>query len=115
MQLGNPENQLRFFPSSLKLETGRLYRLVLSNPSPSKHYFSSPVLAASVFTRKVQINQPDGRPVAEVKGEVREIEVYPGHTAEWWFVPVKTGTLQDLHCPIKGHREAGMVGRIIIH
>ena len=52
--------------------------------------------------------------VAEVKGAIREIEVYPKGTVEWWFVPVKTGKLTDLICTIPGHAEAGMKGAIEI-
>jgi uncharacterized cupredoxin-like copper-binding protein len=112
--LGNEKNDLRFFPATIRLETGKLYRLVLSNPSVQKHYFSSEGMAQSVFTRKVQVNGVDGKAIAEVKGQVREIEVYPGGTAEWWFVPVKTGSFNDFKCTIPGHEEGGMVGSIHI-
>jgi uncharacterized cupredoxin-like copper-binding protein len=112
--LGSEKNALRFFPETISLETGKLYRLVLSNPSPQKHYFSSAGMAQAVFTRKVQVNGIDGKVIAEVKGEVREIEVYPGGTAEWWFVPVKTGSFNDLRCTIPGHGEGGMIGSINI-
>jgi len=115
VSLGDDKNLLRFYPSELTLETGKLYRLVLFSPSSSKHYFSSYALSQKVHTRKVQIMQANQQVAAEVKGAIREIEVYPGQTAEWWFVLVQTGTLNDLHCAIKGHREAGMVGKIIIH
>ena len=114
VQMGDGRNALRFFPDVLNFETGRLYRLVLANPSPQKHYFSSDGLAQAVLTRKVQINGYDGKPIAEVKGHVREIEVHPYGTTEWWFVPVKSGQLDDLKCTIPGHAEAGMVGRIRI-
>ena len=40
--------------------------------------------------------------LAEFKGAIREIEVYPGQTAEWWFVPVATGRVTDLRCGIVG-------------
>ncbi len=53
-------------------------------------------------------------PIAEIKGSIREIEVYPQGTAEWWFVPVKAGTFNDLKCTIAGHAEAGMVGTVTI-
>jgi uncharacterized cupredoxin-like copper-binding protein len=96
------------------LETGKLYKLVLSNPSAMAHYFSSEALARSVFTRKVQVMGADGKAIAEVKGSIAEIEVHPGGTAEWWFVPVKTGTVSDLKCTVKGHSEGGMVGMITI-
>lgn len=114
VQLGDEKNSLRFYPSSLEFETGKLYKLVLKNRSSEKHYFSSDGLSRSVFTRKVQVLGKDGKTIAEVKGNIREIEVYPGSVAEWWFVPVKTGQISDLKCTIKGHTEAGMVGKITI-
>ena len=114
VQLGDSNNALRFLPSNLEFETGKLYKLVLHNASATKHYFSSEGLSRSVFTRKAQVLGPKGKTIAEVKGAIREIEVYPGGTAEWWFVPVKTARLNDLKCTIKGHADAGMVGTITI-
>ena len=112
--LGDSDNPLRFIPAQLSFETGKLYKLVLHNASSTKHYFSSAGLARAVFTRKAQVLGGDGKTIAEIKGMVREIEVYPGGTAEWWFVPLQTAELQDLRCTIKGHTEAGMVGSITI-
>ncbi len=114
VQLGNAKDNLRFYPDVLQFETGKLYKLIIQNPSKQKHYFSSEGLARSVFTRKVQIVGPDHKALVEVKGSVSEIEVYPGNTAEWWFVPIKTLNDTPLHCSIKGHTEAGMAGRISI-
>lgn len=114
VELGNKEDALRFFPDLIQLETGKLYRLILLNPSRHKHYFSSEGMSQAVFTRKVQINGKDGKPIAEVKGQIREIEVYPEGFAEWWFVPVKTGVFNDLKCTIPGHSDEGMVGKVVI-
>lgn len=114
VKLGNAQDNLRFYPDSLQFETGKLYKLIIKNPSKQKHYFTSEGLARSVFTRKVQIVSPDNKTLVEVKGTVSEIEVYPGNTAEWWFVPVKTLNDAVLRCSIKGHAEAGMAGRITI-
>jgi len=114
VQLGDGSNARRFVPENLEFETGKLYKLVLQNPSEEKHYFSSEGLSRSVFTRKAQVLGPDGKTIAEIKGLIREIEVYPNGRAEWWFVPVKTAVLNDLKCTIKGHAEAGMLGTIII-
>ena len=114
VQLGDDSNAMRFFPAILEFETGKLYKLILHNASGMKHYFSSDGLSRSVFTRKAQILGSDGKTIAEIKGTIREIEVYPNGTAEWWFVPIKTGVLNDLKCSIKGHAEAGMVGTITI-
>ncbi len=115
IELGDKQNQLRFYPPRLQFETGKLYKLNISNPSKQKHYFSAEGLAAAVFTRKVEILSRNGATIAEVKGSVREIEVYPDGITEWWFVPVKTLKASPLHCSIKGHTEAGMTGSISIN
>lgn len=123
VELGRADGTHTFVPNRLRFETGKLYRLILRNVSPDPHYFTSDELAARVFTRKVQVTQrqPDGRTVtlAEVKGAIREIEVYPGHTAEWWFVPVAAGRITDLRCTIlaadrRTHAAHGMTGEIVI-
>lgn len=105
--LGSKSGELAFFPKNLAFEAGKLYKLVLQNPSPMKHYFSALQFAAAVWTRKVET---DG---AEIKGAVREIELKPGGEAEWFFVPVQAGTF-PLRCTIPGHAEAGMVGTITV-
>ena len=112
----------RFYPDTLTFETGKLYRLVIHNPSNSKHYFTSLGMAAKVWTRKVQVMDdvgPGSKAISEIKGAVREIEVLPGGTSEWWFVPVATGTITDLHCHVKDqdgetHAQNGMKGTIVI-
>ena len=106
-------------PNELKFETGKLYRLILNNESDSKHYFSSNSFSKSVFTRKIQINY-NGKKLAEVKGIINEVEVWPNHQIEWWFVPIKTGVFEDLFCKVEDektglmHSEMGMQGVIII-
>ncbi len=114
-------DQHKFYPNKLTFETGKLYRLVLHNPSNSKHYFTSQGMAAKVWTRKVQVMDDLGagaKPIGEIKGAIREIEIYPGGTAEWWFVPVATGSAR-MSCNIKDkdgktHANKGMKGSITI-
>jgi uncharacterized cupredoxin-like copper-binding protein len=120
VDLGKPGQHV-FVPSQIKLETGKLYKLILRNPSEDPHYFTSDAFSGMVFTRKVQVTQQrDGKTItlAEFKGAIREIEVYPGHAAEWWFVPIAIGRVADLRCGIvkdgKTHAELGMVGEIVI-
>ena len=111
-----------FVPNKLRFETGKLYKLVLNNPSNDPHYFTSHAFTQLIYTRKVQVVQDrDGKrtTLAEFKGAIREIEVYPGHIAEWWFVPVAAGRATDLRCGIvgadgKSHANHGMVGEIVI-
>ena len=107
VDLGTANNPLIFSPSEFTFETGKLYKLVLNNPSTEKHYFSALRFAAAVWTRKVETEN------SEVKGAIREIELRPGGSAEWYFVPVQAGTF-ELICTIKGHAAAGMVGKITV-
>ena len=121
VDLGKPGQHV-FEPKQLKFETGKLYKLILRNASNDPHYFTSHGFSQMIFTRKVQVVQTrDGKAttLAEFKGAIREIEVYPGHSAEWWFVPVATGRVTDLRCGIvggdgKSHADHGMVGEIVI-
>ena len=117
VKLNGKIGEMHFFsPNILIFETGKL-RIV--NTSKSKHYFSSSNFSKSIFTRKIQINKNDEK-VAEVKGNISEIEVFPNNEVEWWFVPIKTGEFDDLICSVKDvqtnkkHSEMGMVGKIII-
>ena len=121
VELGKPGRHA-FTPDKLRFETGKLYKLVLRNPSNEPHYFTSHAFTQLIYTRKVQVVQSrDGKtaPLAEFKGAIREIEIYPGQTAEWWFVPVAAGRVTDLRCGIvaadgKSHADHGMVGEIVI-
>ena len=114
-------NDHRYYPEKLTFETGKLYKLVIHNPSNSKHYFTSLGLASKVYTRKVQVMDDLGagaKAISEIKGAIREVEVYPGGTTEWFFVPVATGAV-EMRCGIKDkdgktHAEKGMHGTITI-
>ena len=103
----------------IEFKTGKLYKLIFINNSDSKHYFTSLQFSKSIFTRKVQISF-EGKKLAEIKGNIDEIEVFPNHEIEWWFIPIKTGTFKDLHCKVldkktgKTHSQMGMKGNINI-
>ncbi len=107
IQLGDRQGQLKFYPNQLDLIAGQTYKLILDNPSPEKHYFSSPNFAAASWTRKVEAAG------VEVKGTLRELELKPNAEAEWVFVPEKPGDYH-LECTISGHAEAGMTGTLTI-
>lgn len=106
-RLGAKNGDLVFVPNRLSFETGKLYKLVLQNPSNQSHYFSAPRFATAVWSRKVESGQ------AEIKGAIREIRLDPGAHAEWFFVPVQAGTF-PLECTKKMHAERGMIGEITV-
>lgn len=107
VSLGTTGGELRFVPEQLEFIAGKRYKLVLTNPSSQKHYFTAKDFADALWTQKVDTGK------VEVKGAVHELELKPGARAEWLFLPLKSGQY-ELHCSIPGHSEAGMVGKILV-
>lgn len=107
VNLGSETGELKFFPNNLEFESGKRYKLILKNPSQQKHYFTAKSFADASWTQKVDAGN------VEIKGAIHELELRPGSTAQWVFVPLKSGTY-NLRCTVAGHTEAGMVGKIAI-
>ena len=119
--LKGEQGKIHFYePNELVFNTGKLYKLIIKNESDSKHYFTSTLFAKSIFTRKVQVSF-NNKKIAEIKGIINNVEVWPNHQLEWWFVPIKTGVFKDLYCNVKdtktnlSHANMGMTGTIIIN
>ncbi len=108
VSLGNVQGELKFIPNQFDFKAGQKYKLILDNPSPEKHYFTAKDFADASWTQKVQVGK------VEVKGAIHELELKPEGTADWVFIPEKQGIYQ-LYCSIKGHKEAGMIGKITIN
>ncbi len=107
IQMGVGKGQHRFTPDTLTLETGRLYAMRIENTGSEPYYFGSNGLADAVYTRKVVAKDAAGKVVAEIYGPIRRIEVAPGHSVEWWFLPVRTGKFDDVMSK-RSQAEAGM-------
>jgi uncharacterized cupredoxin-like copper-binding protein len=107
ISLGNKANELKFFPDRIQLVAGKKYKLLLSNPSPQKHYFTAREFASNSWTQKVDAGN------VEIKGAIQELELRPSSNAVWVLVPMKPGSYQ-LRCTIPGHTEAGMTGTITV-
>ncbi|MFZ1814544.1 MAG: hypothetical protein WBO55_09000 [Rhizobiaceae bacterium] len=115
LEMGTTEDgeHMYFKPEHLEFETGKAYKLVLKNLDDQKHEFESHSMVERIFTRKVEIENDDGL-VAEIKGNIREIEVGPHQQVDWYFVPLQPGDLLESTCAIEGHVEAGMHGTLTI-
>jgi uncharacterized cupredoxin-like copper-binding protein len=107
ISLGNTANELKFFPDRVQLVAGKKYKLLLSNPSPQKHYFTAMEFASSSWTQKVDAGN------VEIKGAIQELELRPSTNAAWALVPMKPGNYK-LRCTIPGHTKAGMTGTIAV-
>src|SRR3982074_1830843 len=99
VELGKPGQHV-FVPSKLRFETGKLYKLVLKNPSDDPHYFTSMASPNSLHAQspgRAGARRQDDN-TRRIQGAIREIEVYPGQMAEWWFAPAAAGRVTDLRC-----------------
>lgn len=105
--LGAKDVEMAIKPKTWNLETGKLYKVTLVNEGKVKHEWVAPEFTLTIWTRKVEVGG------AEIKGIINEIELQPGAKADWYFVPIRTGTF-DMACEIEGHKEAGMVGKVVV-
>ncbi len=123
VQFGTKTGDMVITPNTLVFERGKLYRLVIENPSDITHYFTPLRFEEIVKTRSVQVTG------GEVQGSKRyggrfaqraapyrltEIEIRPGGSAEWLFEPLQAGTF-DFQCGVPAHANAGMVGNIVVN
>ena len=105
VQFGGEHGELRVSPPQLTLQAGELYRIVLTNPSKVKHVVAAPELAAKGLTAEIAQGPEDvDNPAASI---ARGIELGPGQTIEWTFLPLEEGTFK-LGCRNYIHAAAGM-------
>jgi uncharacterized cupredoxin-like copper-binding protein len=115
IEMGSNADGMYLKPDNLEFVTGQAYKLVLVNVDEIKHELALNEMGERIFTRKVEIADDDGNLVAEIKGSIREVEVGPGKTVEWFIVPVQTTDEPvEITCEIEGHLEAGMRASVMI-
>lgn len=113
-----PDKMFQFIPSTIEFKTGTLYKLVLNNPGPNRHSFSSKQFAASVKT--LQLKTTSKGVVRDALGgnvaipDLQVVELPPQTQVEWWLIPQKPAEFNDLHCTVPGHEETGMGGTIVV-
>ncbi len=116
IELGSNDDGMYFSPDNYEFVTGQAYRLILTNIDEIKHEVALNEMGERIFTRKIEASDADGNLITEVKGSIREVEVGPGRTVEWFIVPVQTtdGPV-EITCEIPGHYESGMHASVVIN
>ena len=119
IQLGTKAGAKTILPRRIRLEEGKLYRLTITNPSPTTHYFWAPFFAAfGTETIYIDVGTGDFKRTAAgpwtEQYRTPEIEVPPSGTAVWEFVPVVDGVF-EAGCSRPAHSDAGMNLRIDVH
>ena len=102
-------------PDHYEFVTGQAYKLILTNVDEIVHELALNEMGEQIFTRKIEIADDKGDLVAEIKGNIREVEVGPGKVVEWFIVPIQTTKDPiEITCEIPGHLEAGMRASVMI-
>ena len=114
VQFGTARGDLEIAPSRLEFQAGELYRMVVNNPSDSIHYFSVSEFGTTVYTTKIVTTSPGGPYLVRFPFKEQNIQLRPGATLEWVFMPVKEGHYK-FGCSISDHAKAGMVGDILVN
>ena len=115
IEMGSNEDGMYLKPDSYEFVTGQAYKLVLVNVDEIKHELALNEMGERIFTRKIEVADDDGNLFAEIKGNIREVEVGPGKTVEWFIVPVQTTDEPvEITCEIPGHLESGMRASVMI-
>lgn len=105
-------------PQKLDLIAGQAYRLTVVNASDSTHYVEAPEFEAeSAITTDMTVDKGTFR--SKERGapgeayEAAEIEMLPGATAVWEFVPQVAGVYK-FGCAQPLHEMNGMKGEIVV-
>ena len=115
IEMGSNADGMYFKPDHFDFVTGQGYKLVMVNVDEIKHELALNEMGERIFTRKIEAADADGNLITEVKGAIHEVEVGPGQTVEWFFVPVQTTEDALITCEIPGHLEAGMKATVTIN
>jgi len=95
LQFGTETKNFAMTPKALRLEKGKLYRLVIVNPSKTAHFVLAPEFGAAIdsihLTQGVALRQGDQQ--------------------VWYFAADQAGTY-GIMCGYNAHAKAGMVGKI---
>lgn len=115
IEMGTNDDGMYLKPDNYEFVTGQAYKLILTNVDEIKHELALNEMGERIFTRKIEIADAKGELVAEIKGNISEVEVGAGKTVEWFIVPVQTTDEPvEITCEIPGHLEAGMRASVMI-
>ena len=116
IEMGSNNDGMYFSPNNYEFMTGQAYKLILTNVDEIKHEIALNGIGERIFTRKIEASDAEGNLITEVKGAIREVEVGPGKTVEWFIVPVQTTDEPvEITCEIPGHYESGMFASAVIN
>ena len=83
------EQQMYIEPNQFELERVKACKIVRKRTGQQRHELARLEINSRVLMRQIDVVGPDGNILAEVWGDVNEIEVAGGCVVEWLFVPAQ--------------------------
>lgn len=100
-------DNMAYSTKELILEKGKTYKLIFKNTDRVEHDFS----VEQIPVKKVQEGHSDH---GAGKGAALHVHAAAGKTESVEFTPTEAGTY-TFACTVAGHREAGMVGKVVVN
>lgn len=97
-----------FGQKELTLQKGKTYQLVLDNKDVQLHDFSIDKIAV----KAEHGNDDHGHDMGGKKPDLH-VAADAGKSGSVTFTPTETGTF-DFYCTVDGHKDAGMVGKVVV-
>jgi uncharacterized cupredoxin-like copper-binding protein len=98
---------MAFAAKEVTVENGKAVKLVFNNQDGQLHDFSVDKIPV-----KVSEDHKDGHDMGGAKPDLH-VSAEAGKTGEVEFTPTKAGTY-TFYCTVPGHKDAGMVGSLIV-
>ncbi len=100
-------------PATLEVPAGQRIRLTFVNDGRAEHDVEIPGLSVSNVEREGGVAHDASLGGGQHESDVVAAHAMPGTTSVVLFTPTQPGEY-DFNCTIPGHKEAGMVGKIIV-
>ncbi len=106
--MGEPDGKMAFMPANIEVKKGEQVKFMLRNNGELEHEFILATTAENLKHAEAMKKNPDME-----HDDPNGIRLAPKKTGEIVWKFTKSGTF-EYSCLIPGHREAGMIGTVVV-
>ncbi|MBI3915106.1 MAG: cupredoxin domain-containing protein [Chloroflexi bacterium] len=103
--------EFKYQPATVQVEVGRPVKVTMRNMGTIEHDWSIMEIPATAIKSSAQ--SPMGHDMGGGNQPELHMVVAMGQMAQMEFTPTRPGTFQ-FYCTVAGHKEAGMVGTLVV-
>lgn len=104
-------NEFSFFPATLEVKAGQPVKLIFQNTDVLEHDFSIVEIPLAGEAEATGDDHGHGHDASDAPK--LHVVAAPGETGTLEFTPTEPGEY-EFDCTVAGHKEAGMVGKLIV-